>query len=36
VTKRDNAFALQDLFIHDLLNAVGPEGRRRIIGRAGA
>lgn len=36
VTKRSNAFELQDLFIHDLLNAVGPDGRRRIIGRAGA
>lgn len=36
VTKRDNAFELQDLFIHDLLQAVGPEGRRRIIGSAGA
>lgn len=36
VTKRSNAFELQDQFIVDLLQAVGPEGRRRIIGSAGA
>jgi EpsI family protein len=36
VSKQADAFDLQDRFINDLLNALGPEGRRRIIGSHGA
>jgi EpsI family protein len=35
VTRKADAFELQDRFINDLLNALGPEARRRIIGSTG-
>ncbi|MBC7701831.1 exosortase C-terminal domain/associated protein EpsI [Aquabacterium sp.] len=35
VTKRDGAYELQDQFISDLLSALSPEGRRRVIGSVG-
>lgn len=35
VTKRAGAYELQDQFINDLLSALSPEGRRRIIGNVG-
>ncbi|MES2091913.1 MAG: exosortase C-terminal domain/associated protein EpsI [Pseudomonadota bacterium] len=36
ITQRPDPYPLQDQFIQDLLNALNPEGRRRIIGSTGA
>ena len=36
ITDRQDAFELQDQFVRDLLNAVGPAGRRALIGEPGA
>lgn len=35
ITPRNDSFKLQDRFVNDILKAIGPEGRKRVIGDSG-